>query len=177
MDAERFDDLTRRLATAASRRRLLKGMAAGLVAGALGGRGGPAAAQDVCTLKANGERCAGGGECCSGRCVRKRGTNKKFCRRAPGQGICTVANDICVSGTPHCNAAGSATTCLCYVTSRGWSFCGADFDLPEDCFACANDADCEERDGGLPGDRCVRCLDNCPLTGDRACARPCPDRA
>jgi hypothetical protein len=136
-------------------------VAAGLVAGGLGWHGAPAAAQ-TCTLKANGERCMGADECCSGRCKRKRGTNKRFCRKAPGQGICTVVDNVCTASSPNCNSLGTPQ-CACYVAEDGFSFCGA---IPPDptarCFICDSDADCEKRPGGKAGDRCVDCSGTCP---------------
>jgi len=62
MDADRFDEFTKRLATAgASRRRLLRGLGGGLLA-ALGGAG--AGAAPAC--RGAGHPCAGNQQCCDG---------------------------------------------------------------------------------------------------------------
>jgi len=156
MDDIRFDALARRLSATGPRRAALRAVAAGLVAGGLSWRGEPAAAE-TCTLKPTGERCTSGGECCSGRCKRKKGTNKRFCRQAPGQGICTVADNLCTVGSSDCNSTGTPQ-CLCWVAEDGFSFCGAKPpDTVERCFICDSDADCQKRPGAQPGDRCVYC--------------------
>ena len=180
MDGHRFDGLTRRLSATGSRRAVLHAVAASLLAGSLGWRGEPAAAA-TCTLKANGERCASSGECCSGRCARKRGSRKKFCRQAPGQGICTVAENICIDGSVECNSTGTPQ-CLCYVTESGTSWCGFNENIPTRCFACASDADCQKRPGAQKGDRCVYCISICTNnpsgnTNGTACIGRCPNPA
>jgi hypothetical protein len=104
--------------------------------------------------------------CCSGRCVRKRGTRKKVCRKAPSQGICTIQQDVCTSGSPNC--ATGADRCLCRVTTQGHSFCAGG----HVCVTCETNADCETRDGGRRGHRCTACA-ACPDSNGRACAFPC----
>lgn len=179
MDGHRFDGFTRWLIASGSRRAALRAVAAGLLAGSLGWRGEPAAASHVvCALKANGERCTRGGECCSGRCARKRGSRKKFCRQAPEQGICTVVEDACVS-SEDCNAPGTPQ-CMCFVTESGFSFCGRfPEQIPERCFICDSDADCERREGGQKGDRCVRCegtfCSESPGNTGTVCISLCPN--
>jgi hypothetical protein len=135
-----------------------------------------------CTLKANGKRCASGAECCSGRCVKKRGTTKRFCRKAPGQATCTVVENICETQSLACNSPGTPQ-CVCYVAKDGFSFCGRNPEqTPERCFICDSDADCETRDGGQAGDRCVYCSGTCtnnPIgnADGTACISRCPNPA
>ena len=169
MDADRFDRLVITFDRRTPRRTVL-----GLL-GALGLT--RLVARDVAaqSCAVNGTRCgrATDPECCSGWCKRKRGTNKKFCRQAPGQGICTIDFNACTLVGQNCNADGSVI-CQCFVTTQGYSFCGKSTIA---CFDCASDAACEQRSGGHPGDRCVVCT-SCPATtNDRACVPACPNRA
>jgi hypothetical protein len=97
--------------------------------------------------------------------------DKKFCRKAPGQGICTVEYSSCVAGAALECDDGSGGQCLCFVTTRGHSFCST---LVE-CINCDSDRQCQERPQGQSGDRCVGCP-GCPET-DWACARKCPNPA
>jgi hypothetical protein len=173
MYAAHFDCLVLTLTRARTRRSVL-----GLLA-ALGLTGLVARDTAAQTCLANGQRCGGGrGTCCSGRCVRKRGTNRKFCRPAPNQGTCTIENDVCdPSTTPLDCSATSSAQCLCYMTTRGYSFCavgGASFT----CFACETNADCEQRPAfGQPGDRCVQCPGCGGTPSGRGCVHECPTPA
>jgi hypothetical protein len=166
VDSKRFDGLCRALGTETSRRSVLGGLGAlGLTA---------LVREEVLAACAdNGTRCGREGDlaCCSGRCVRKRGTRQKFCREAPGQGICTVEFNSC-SNSPSltCGVRGPGLSCFCYVTSRGYSYCGG----AALCFTCETDTDCEKWSEGQRGDRCVECT-HCPTTSNRACARKCPE--
>jgi hypothetical protein len=175
MDAKRFDTLARSLTSVRSRRPVL----ALLVGLGLTGLVVADGAAQQCL--ATGNRCgrADDPECCSGWCKRNRGSRKKFCRAAPDQGICTIEDNICGAGdtrTTTCNAP-DTPICFCYVTSRGFSFCGqADAIV---CVNCTSDADCVKRPGGQAGDRCVpanppRC---CPDVSEGLCAHECPNPA
>lgn len=169
MDADRFDRLIITFGHWIPRRSVLRLLVALGLTG-LGVRDVAAA----CLL--NGKRCGGGrGTCCSGRCVRKRGTTRKSCRQARGQGICTIEDNVCVTGSSA--SCGGGFACICLVTSRGFSFCAqnAAFDSSN----CTSDADCVNRPEGQAGDRCVqagrRC---CPGPDvDRMCVHKCPDPA
>ena len=147
MDAHRFDTLTRTMAATGSRRWALRGLAGTAAASALalvGVRG--AGAQTTCTLKKNGERCASGDQCCSGLCKKNRRTGKKECRRAPGQGTCTVEQNVCAGTGGSCNGA----DCQCFVTAAGRSLCGdptAGIDSVTACDECPNGKVCV-RGGG-----------------------------
>jgi hypothetical protein len=171
MDAAHFDRLVLTLTRARTRRSVL-GLLGGLGVTGLLARD---AVGQMCL--ANGQRCGGGrGTCCSGRCVRKRGTNRKFCRKAPDQSICTIESNVCAISSPPCNATGGVA-CACFVTTRGFSVC-ADISGNPACLNCTSDADCVNRDpGGQAGDRCVQCSGACPETNNRACIRKCPDPA
>ena len=164
MDGNRFDDATRALAAAGttSRRQALRLLAGSALGGVLVllGRGEAAAA-----CQANGTRCKEGKQCCSGRCVRKPGTDKKVCRRAIGQSICTIENDSCGATQKDCAEPGSGDSCLCYVTTRGVSVCASSASTR----TCSTDLECAE-EFDVPGARCIRCAFN--ATG-RACALPC----
>ena len=164
MDGKLFDDATRALAApgAASRRQALRLLVGSALGGALVllGRGGAAAA-----CRANGTGCREGKQCCSGRCARKPGTDKKVCRRAIGQSICTIEDDSCTAATKGCEAPGSGDTCFCYVTTRGVSVCASSASTR----TCSTVPECAEM-FDVPGARCIRCAFN--ATG-RACALPC----
>jgi hypothetical protein len=175
LDAERFDRLLLTLTRARSRRSVL---------GLLGALGLTAVASEETRAthtpgdcRHNGVRCTAGTQCCSGRCVRKRGTTKKFCRQAPDQGICTIEDNICGTRTTACDAAGTAA-CVCFVTSRGFSFCGSLTGTT--CVNCTSDAECVNRAGvGQAGDRCVPANPPTCCTGvsERLCVHACPDPA
>ena len=73
MDPRRFEDLSRLVARAGSRREALKALAAGLVAGAGIGAGLAKAPEaeaglPIVSCKIPGERCQGDKACCSGKC-------------------------------------------------------------------------------------------------------------
>lgn len=149
------------LALAGSRRAALR-LAAGSGLGALLARPGRPEAAAAC--RRDGKECARGGQCCSGLC--RRGT----CRAAPGQGTCTIASDRCAGVDRGCKAG---QPCSCYVTARGASFCGANFD--QVCSSCDRDEDCEFVTG--PGSACIRLTDSCGCNGDdRGFTRKCVPR-
>jgi hypothetical protein len=163
MDPTRFDRLAMTLSQRTTRR-----TAVGLLA-ALGLAGLLRVEAAAACISRTGARCGRENdlECCSGRCVRKRGTGKKFCRPAPGQGICTINQDVCQSlaGT---SCSSEDVGCACRRTTQGYSFCGGG----STCFNCETDADCEKRIGGHRGDRCVQCS-NCTASNGRSCTFPC----
>jgi hypothetical protein len=163
MDPTRFDRLTMILSQRTTRRTAL-GLLAAL---GLTGLGRQAAA----ACSGSSTRCgrATDPECCSGRCVRKRGTNKRFCRQAPGQGICDIDQGLCGLGRSiSCGAA--ADRCVCQRTTQGYSFCSGGRICVDHC---ETNADCEKRDGGRRGDRCIVAPQCCSVSS-RACALPCP---
>jgi hypothetical protein len=168
MDPAHFD----RLAITVGRRISRRAAISLLAALGLTGLGSQGAGAQLGGL-VNGQPCTSGGQCASGRCVRKKGTRKKFCRQAPGQGICITLNNACEAGGERVCGTASGVDCLCYVTSRGHSFCGVE----DACFACQTDADCVKRPGvGKAGDRCVFCAACLGNFLGRRCARTCPSR-
>ena len=169
MDGRRFDGFTRGLASATGRRQVIKGIAGSAVAGALALVGLREAAADHGLCRHDGERCVTGSECCSGRCVKKKGTTKRFCRPAPGQGTCTTEQDACRGTSAICN---NDPNCNCQVRRNGFSVCakkGA-------CAPCVTDQDCRDTPGFGPKAMCVRCQ-VCPAEGYTGCADPCPTTA
>ena len=178
METKRFDALTRSLTGPGSRRVALRLLSAPIIASgvALLRIRLAEATHTPGACRHNGVRCTTGSECCSGRCKRKRGTTKKFCRQAPDQGICTIEDNICGTRTTACDAAGTAA-CACFVTTRGQSFCG---DLNAGtCVNCTSDADCVNRSGGQAGDRCIAANPPacCPDVSERMCVHTCPNPA
>jgi hypothetical protein len=160
MDTARFDRFTVTFARRGTRRAALAllsaiGLSALLVE----------EARAACA--SNGTRCGRPTDlaCCSGRCVRKQGTHKKFCRPVRGQGTCTVEHNNCGTGGTDCN---SNPNCACYVTTRGWSVCGDGSQLS--CATCEQDTDCKGVTG--KGSRCVPCPGTCG--SGTLCVHPCP---
>jgi len=152
-----------------STRRTAVGLLAALSLSGLG-RSQPAAAA-TCTLKANGDRCTTGTDCCSGRCVHKRGTHKKFCRRAPGQGTCTIDFDFC-GPVAQDNFCGSPS-CSCFRRLNGASVCA---DTNTHCLSTGNctNANCR----ALLGNKAFCGLsqsDGCCSPQSGVCLIPCPD--
>ena len=165
MDGERFDRIAKALGTGVGRRGVLRG-ALGAALGAALGVAGVREAAAACLE--NGERCGGDrGTCCSGRCVRKQNSRKKFCKPAPGQGTCTIESDVCDFNTPQQPCNGDST-CRCAITTSGTSFCAG----PRR--ACANCAGNEKmcvREFGA-GARCTRCPTCSGYNGQ--CVEACP---
>jgi hypothetical protein len=163
MDAIRFDRLTATFARHATRRTALALLSGLGLSGLL-----IQDAQAACA--ANGLRCGRSGDldCCSGKCVRKRGTRRKFCRAAADQGTCTIEQNGC-GGSAICNGD---STCACYITRSGASFCGAAVGAGGnwDCVVCKLDRDCQSVTG--KGLRCIRCDATCE-PGLWLCAAPC----
>lgn len=181
MDGTRFDSLVRTVATASSRRVMLKALGGGALAAALG-LGGPSGAA-ACNRK--GARCGRGeGGCCDGlRC----------CTNGRGDGRCrALLNDpdncgacgsrcptgaTCVHGTCSCdpfnnqcpNEVDGQCTCGAVVSAGGFLAACADrnsacdLDRP-----CAGNADCPPRSVCLRG-----CREATDPDGPNRCSRPC----
>ena len=115
MDAARFDRLTVTVAHRATRRSALALLSA-LGLGALREDGTAAL---VCF--SNGVSCLQSDDCCSGLCKKKRHSHMKFCRAAPGQGICSIAEDYC--GSASSTLACGSTECECARRMNGASVC------------------------------------------------------
>ena len=172
MDARDFDRLSRTLSTAGSRRAALAAGAA--VLGLAGAQ--RTIAQTDCTLKADGERCSDGTECCSGLCKRRH-NGKKVCKAAETQGICTAEKDNCTNLAWYCGDQTNGQPCVCYVTTQGRSFCGNDFSVSTDNCGCDTDRQCEQRFG--KGTKCIQMNSNCGICPDSpgSCMAPCPSLA
>jgi hypothetical protein len=110
MDYNRFDDLTRTLATTTSRRGFLKTLAGGAAGGMLALLGiGEAAAKD-CTK--TGKKCKDNKECCSGLC--SNGTCVS-CLPPGGTPGCDPEEPECFDSRFCCSNAMvcDASTCTC----------------------------------------------------------------
>jgi hypothetical protein len=167
MDGVRFDSLLLAITRSRSRRDALRLLTASVAAAVGLAQAHPTSAACL----ANGARCdprTSPNGCCSGKCSRQR----KRCRPAPGQSICTVEEDACAGSTTFCDEPGLGD-CGCHITTRGFSFCGA---AGVSCSVCETDADCERLPGGQRGDRCVECL-LCGNSDERGCVRKCPNPA
>ena len=157
MDRQAFDDLTRWLARARSRRKVVRGSGAAVL-GVFWGLATWNRAAAVC--KSNRQRCQDGGECCSGTCKRKKG--KKRCRATPGARGCTIEH-ACGAACP------GDPNGFCALRLNDKPFC---FIIGK-CEACTSDADCIEFSGGNPKARCVQCPELCDAEDNfRQCVIP-----
>jgi len=114
MDPHPFDDLTRALATTASRRQFLKTLAGGAAGGLLAFLSIGEAAADPC--KRNGKPCKKHSQCCSGNCANgtcaapplaqtlfrcrcNDGTTQSTCNSDECSGVTlnVVCNEVCAS--------------------------------------------------------------------------------
>jgi hypothetical protein len=174
MDAAAFDRLSRTLWLAGSRRAALGALLAS--AGGAFGRGVPPAAAQGC--QPNGTRCRHGTACCSGRCKQRHRDKHGTCRQADHQGVCTVEENA--SGPDNdsliCGDHDESNDCLCYVTTRGRSFCGAEEGIESGICGCTSNKQCEKSLG--KGAKCVGvnsgCNFSCPSGTTTGCMAPCP---
>ena len=100
MDANRFDALTRSLTSTCSRRhlaRLLRGLTLGSVVTARFADGDALAA----TCLAPKARCRRSGDCCSGRCKKRRGHHRGRCAGCGKEKVFCPAIPAC-STTSYC---------------------------------------------------------------------------
>lgn len=140
MDEARFDRLTKLLAVAPNRRRLLAALAGG---GLVSAFGSVAWAQPDPTCRSAGTRCRRDADCCSARCRTTDGRRSCGCSRIaranePG-GLCNRAADCCneaaiclrdprpgalgVCCVPEGDACGSARQC-CGIFACTNGICG-----------------------------------------------------
>jgi hypothetical protein len=156
MDATRFDDLTRSLIATPSRRRLVRGLAAAVLAqGTLLGPGAGVgtARKRKNKLKKNqfgcvdvGGKCYGkDAKCCSGICD---GNGKRSKCAAHNEGSCTRDDNSCLESV-SCGVGGE-----CYRTTGKAGFCGNSGTC--DCDPCKKDKDCEAEHG--EGAACIVCI-------------------
>jgi hypothetical protein len=186
----RFDNLTRSLGTAASRRGLGRVLAGGCLGALFGTLGAPDVQSKKKRKKQKSRRnafgcvdtrqpCAGRNRsCCSGICKGKKPRKgKKDTSRcvAHNAGVCTASTDSCAVGVSvPCNP--SNPSCFCVATTGKAGFCGAFTGGPAGhCRVCRKDTDCEAEFG--PGAACIVlggvCTGLCLNTGTTACAPPC----
>jgi hypothetical protein len=188
MDGRRFDDLAKGLATTPSRRKVLKGLAGGIVAGmaALLGRS-EADAQRITQAYCGNQVCDGDPSVCRDGCsccVFGNGNTRCMplddCLRrggapgggtSPNQGTCAAGANRCLDDSQACNNNGD---CGCVPTVTGGTFCA--YDGAFACAPCERDSDCELMGG--PGAACVDASTcgglGCNETGGRVCWAPCP---
>ena len=131
MNQDRFDDLTRTLASTTSRRTVLKTLAGSAAGGLLAFLGlGEAAADDTC--KPLGKKCNKSSQCCSGGCV------NNVCTCIPDN-VAACAGRECGTATNNCGQTVSCGTCLddqpcddgvCVTTQMAAMTCVCN-DLPE----------------------------------------------
>jgi hypothetical protein len=164
MDERRFDDAARWFGRSPTRRGLVARL--GVVFGAATAVGPGQSAAAAC--RKPGKPCKRDRQCCSGRCTGKK--DKKRCRPAPVQGVCTIADNACFADDIPEVVCGTSELgqCICFVTVSGEAFCADTLGSGD--IACDNDANCV---GALaPGARCIQSAAAC---GDqRVCKLPCP---
>lgn len=169
MDSTRFDDHIRKLGKERFGRRAM--LAFGLVTGlgAALGHDEPAEAGVGC-LNIN-QRCKRHRQCCSGRCLGKKG--KKRCR-GHHAGTCPKGANFCTEG--YSSACNGNANCFCHRTTGGARFCGSA--VVAQYRACRRDTDCVAQ--GFPkGSACVdlRTGQFCEIARNQlyvtACMAPC----
>jgi hypothetical protein len=113
MMMERFDAAAAALARARTRREWIGALAIA-VSGAILGRALPASAgQATVVSPCRGKRakCRRGGQCCSGRCRKRKSTKKGTCRCSGYLKPCKKSGDCCLlSGNPLVCASGTCQT-------------------------------------------------------------------
>jgi hypothetical protein len=171
MDANRFDRLTRSVATPASRRSVLAalGVAVAAVPPTVNAR-----KRKRRKVRRNafgcvdvGGFCKNGGQCCSGICTGKKG--KKKCRAHDAQGCQPGVQDTTCDATGGadvtCTTSSGATDGVCGTTTGRAGYCL----FSGGCFPCTKDAECQEFCG--PRAACILC-DDCTNDGGTSCVNP-----
>jgi hypothetical protein len=183
VDGQRFDELTKRIAAGVPRRRVIKGLAGGAVAGAAAllrrsGADAQRVTQAYCgnyVCKDDPSVCRDGCECCvfgngNSRCMPPQDCARYGGTSCDESGQCGTGSNTCSGGVVPCDqglpACGpGADECVCVLTTEGDSFCSSD----GRCADCMVDADCENEFGS--GVRCVQGGDCCE--GGNFCGWPC----
>jgi len=150
MDSNRFDDITKALATGTSRRKMVKGLLAG-AAGIVGLRR-VATLEAAPTCRALGEACQSDASCCPNshlvcQQVAATGAHRCECDTAAGfhacEGVC-ILGPCCTGGTVACggdcvtgectgaNEEFSFATCTC-VCASGFTRCNATGECQANC--------------------------------------------
>lgn len=158
MEATRFDELTRSLTAAGSRRRVFRGLA-GVAIGLAQGQLPVLAKGKGKTCLDVGKPCGGNGsKCCSGVCKGKKPKKGKRDRSkcvAHNTGGCTAERSFCLVGDDASKCAIGLQEGTCVATTGNAGFCAApDGSLQQHCRVCAKDKDCEKLGFGR-GAACV----------------------
>ena len=135
MEPSRFDELTKALATATSRRQALKTIAATTLGGILGLAGvGSAFAMPTC--KPNGHGCGTNKQCCSGFCDHTR----NICVACP-PGTVQLSNGTCAIDCATSTCPNQANgTCFCYLDEESQIiYCASTSGSNK---PCASDSEC-----------------------------------
>jgi hypothetical protein len=117
MSGDWFDALAAALARARPRRAMAAALAAALTSGAVVPGGGPALAGQVYVepaCRGKGAKCRRGGQCCSGRCRKRKGKNGKkrrgVCRCSRYLEPCKDDGDCCSGDLSLVCASGKCET-------------------------------------------------------------------
>ncbi len=165
MDGTMFDQWTRLLASAVSRRAVVGGLGAATAAAPLGGRGIEEAGAAALCIR-DGKDCdpRRGARCCSGICRKRRKARGHLCAHNLAARGCTVNAVSCTTDSPLCPGDSSG---VCIVLDNGQPVCTRN----RGCSACETGADCDAAFDSVGGICVTRCPD-CAETGGRACVFP-----
>ncbi len=148
MEGQSFDRLTRGLGEGKSRRTVLQGLAASVLAGGLGWLGLEDAAAKTC--KNHGRRCKKNKDCCSHKCKVKNGQKRGKCR-GNGDPVCLRNGAVCPDGS-------SESCCSGFCTQEG------PFGEVEPTCCVPNDETCKRN-----SDCCATASDPSACQGGRCC--------
>jgi hypothetical protein len=112
MDGSRFDALTRSFAASGSRRRLLRGLIAGVI-GLVGIRETAAGA----TCRDGGATCRESANCCSGVCLPKNAQGRRLCQPSPTTTTSTTVRPTTSTTTSTTSTTSTTTTTVPPTTS------------------------------------------------------------
>jgi hypothetical protein len=121
MDNARFDAMTRQV----GRRGVVRGLL-GIVSlgGVLPWASEPVAALAFCTERRENAPCKKNGQCCSGKCKKRKGKKKGKCRCGGLQAHCANDTDCCgqsasVATSPQCDFNGVSIIAVCCAPNLG----------------------------------------------------------
>ncbi len=142
MEPTKFDELTKALATATSRRQALKTIAATTIGGILGLASiGSAFAKPTC--KPSGHGCGSNKQCCSGVC------DQTTIKCACPPGTTELCNGTCAT---NCLSTGCSTGCNCVQDAAVGNFYCAQGAATQ---GCSSDCDCPNGQMCINGGVCV----------------------